>query len=73
MIYVEMAGPFMITGKKGKGNCISNYYLWFFICLVRKAVHFELVGDLNREAFTLSYRRYVARRGKLSVIFVDNG
>lgn len=70
---VDMAGPFMISSKKGKGNRISKCYLCLFVCLATKAVHLELVSDLSTEAFILSLRRFVSRRGKPSIIFSDNG
>ena len=38
-----------------------------------KAVHLELVSDLTSEAFISALRRFVARRGKLTLIWSDNG
>lgn len=70
---VDMAGPFMISSRKGKGNRISKCYLCLFICLASKAIHLELVSDMSAEAFILSLRRFVSRRGKPHSIFCDNG
>lgn len=70
---VDMAGPFMIASKKGRGSRTSKCYLCLFVCLSSKAVHLELVSDLSTEAFILSLRRFVSRRGKPAVIFSDNG
>lgn len=70
---VDMAGPFMISSRKGKGNRITKCYLSLFVCLASKAVHLELVSDLSTEAFILSLRRFVSRRGKPAVIYCDNG
>ncbi|XP_066260433.1 uncharacterized protein [Euwallacea similis] len=38
-----------------------------------RAVHLELVTDLSKESFILSLRRFVARRGKPSAVYSDNG
>ncbi|GFU97555.1 integrase catalytic domain-containing protein [Trichonephila clavipes] len=37
------------------------------------AVHFELVSDLTTQAFIASLKRFIARRGRPSRIFSDNG
>ncbi|GFU81839.1 integrase catalytic domain-containing protein [Trichonephila clavipes] len=38
-----------------------------------KAVHFELVSDLTTQAFIASLKRFIARRGRSSLLFSDNG
>ncbi|CAH2093398.1 unnamed protein product [Euphydryas editha] len=70
---VDMAGPFMISSRKGRGNRISKCYLCLFVCLATKAVHLELVSDLTTESFILALRRFISRRGRPYVIFCDNG
>ena len=44
-----------------------------FVSLSVKAVHLELASDLTTEAFIACLRRFVARRGKPSLIWSDNG
>lgn len=70
---VDYAGPFQIKDRKGRGCKISKCYLCLFVCFVTKAVHLELVTDLTKEAFIAALRRFVARRGKSSQIYSDNG
>ena len=48
-------------------------YVCAFVSLSVKAVHLELVLDLTTEAFIACLRRFVARRGKPSLIWSDNG
>lgn len=36
-------------------------------------MRFELTNSLNVVAFLMSLRRFIARRGRSSVIFSDNG
>lgn len=70
---VDMAGPFLISNRKGRGSRSTKCYLCLFVCLSSKAVHLELVSDLSTEAFILSLRRFVSRRGKPAIVYCDNG
>jgi len=44
-----------------------------FVFFVTKAVHFEVVASLSKEAFLAALRRFFARRGKQRNICSDNG
>ncbi|KAJ2949320.1 hypothetical protein O0L34_g6273 [Tuta absoluta] len=44
-----------------------------FICLRYKCIHLECVSDLTKDAFVMTLRRFIARRGKPAEIFCDNG
>ena len=44
-----------------------------FISLTVKAVHLELVSDLTSEAFIACLRRFIARRGRPSLVWSDHG
>nr|CAH7746010.1 unnamed protein product [Callosobruchus chinensis] len=70
---VDYAGPFMIKDRSGRGCRLSKAYACLFICFTVKTVHLELVTDLSKDAFISALRRFVARRGKPSQIFSDNG
>lgn len=69
----DLAGPFLISSKKGRGNKISKCYLCLFICFATKAIHLEIVSDMSSDAFILCLRRFIARRGKPYKIYCDNG
>ncbi|KAH9642047.1 hypothetical protein HF086_008734 [Spodoptera exigua] len=70
---VDFAGPFTISSRKGRGSQSSKCYLCLFVCLSTKAIHLELVSSLSSDAFILSLKRFISRRGKPSVIYCDNG
>lgn len=44
-----------------------------FTCLSIRAIHLEVAESLSSESFVRAFRRFVARRGKPSVIISDNG
>ena len=52
---------------------LSKHNVCVFVSLSVKAVHFELVSDLTSEAFIACLRRFIARRGKPTLIMSNNG
>ncbi|XP_031339592.1 uncharacterized protein LOC116168078 [Photinus pyralis] len=66
IIGIDYAGPMYL--KDGSKVCVALY-----TCAVYRAVHLELVTNLTTEAFLMSLRRFVARNGRPSVIYTDNG
>ncbi|KAL0810831.1 hypothetical protein ABMA28_010141 [Loxostege sticticalis] len=72
-IGTDFAGPFLITDRKGRGCKITKCYLCIFICLNYKCIHLEAVSELSKDAFMLSLKRFIARRGLPKKIFCDNG
>ncbi|XP_055527715.1 uncharacterized protein LOC129720283 [Wyeomyia smithii] len=74
--------PFIKTGvdlcepiyyrHTGRKSAPIKGYVAIFVCLVTKAVHIELVADLSTNAFIAVLKRFVARRGKPTVIECDN-
>lgn len=70
---IDMAGPFYIINRKGRGAKVSKCYLCLFVCLRYKCIHLEAVTDMTKNAFLLTLRRFISRRGRPSEIFSDNG
>lgn len=66
VVGIDMAGPLIL-----KGN--SKVWIVLYTCAIYRAVHLELVSSLSTEAFILSLRRFIARRGRPSIIYSDNG
>ena len=70
---IDYAGPFYIKYGSVRKPTIVKGYVCIFVSLSVKAVHLELVSDLTSEAFIACLRRFVARRGKPSLIWSDHG
>lgn len=69
----DYAGPFLITDRKGRGCKITKCYLCIFICFRYKCVHLELVSELSKDAYIITLKRFIARRGIPKIICSDNG
>ncbi|XP_055944564.1 uncharacterized protein LOC129975526 [Argiope bruennichi] len=63
---IDLAGPlFLRSGEKT--------WIVLFTCAIYRAVHLELVNSLSTEAFIMALRRFFARRGRVNIIYTDNG
>lgn len=63
---VDMASPLYLKGNQKAWICL-------FTCVGYRAIHLELVTSLSTNGFMDVFRRFVARRGRPSIIFSDNG
>ncbi|XP_021959265.1 uncharacterized protein LOC110855152 [Folsomia candida] len=66
VIGVDYAGPLYLKDK-------SKVWFCLFTCAVYRCVHLEVVNSLSTEAFIMTLDRFIARRGRPSVIYSDNG
>ena len=62
---INYFGP--LTIKQGR-RALSTYgtskrYGAIFTCLITRALHIELVGNLSTDNFILALRRFISRRG----------
>ena len=48
-------------------------YGCLFTCLITRSVHLEVAHSLDTDSFVMCLRRFIARRGKPSIIYSDNG
>ncbi|CAL1291815.1 unnamed protein product [Larinioides sclopetarius] len=63
---VDLAGPlFLRDGSKA--------WIALFTCAVYRGIHLELLSSMTTESFLLALRRCIARRGRPSVVYSDNG
>jgi hypothetical protein len=70
---VDYLGPIIIKESTGRGKRNVKAYVSIFVCLVTKAVHLELVGNLTTESFLGALHRLIARRGHVRHLYSDNG
>lgn len=73
-VCVDYAGPFAVTPTKRRGiKSLNKAYICVFVCCATKALHLELASDLTTDAFLACLRRFIARRGRVSDIYSDQG
>ncbi|XP_035217097.1 uncharacterized protein LOC118190490 [Stegodyphus dumicola] len=66
VVGIDLAGPLFV--KRG-----NKVWMVFYTCVLYRAIHLELITSLSTDAFLLSFRRFVARRGRPRVVYTDNG
>lgn len=70
---VDYAGPFWYKEGQRKNAKLIKSYIALFVCFATKAVHLELAADLSAETYLSVLKRFIARRGRPSDIYSDNG
>ncbi|GBN40887.1 hypothetical protein AVEN_240861-1, partial [Araneus ventricosus] len=63
---IDLAGPLYLRDG-------SKAWVVLNTCAVYRAVHLELVTSLTTDKFLLYLHRFIARRGRPSIIYTDNG
>lgn len=63
---VDLAGPLLTNDKQ-------KVWIVLFTCAVYRAVHLELVPSLSTNDFIQALRRFISRRGRVSILYSDNG
>ena len=66
---VDFAGPLYVKGTKGHMN---KAYITLFTCCVTRAVHLELIENLQTPTFVNCLRRFASRRGTPALVVSDN-
>ena len=66
---VDFFGPLKVKHLRKQ----EKRYGCLFTCLVTRAVHLEVAFSLSTDSFIMCLRRFMARRGKPTVIYSDNG
>ncbi len=68
---VDAAGPFYT--KMPRGHARRKRYLLVFTCCTFRCTHLEMLTALDTESFLLAFERFIARRGRPTVLAMDNG
>ncbi|GFU50669.1 integrase catalytic domain-containing protein [Trichonephila clavipes] len=66
VVGVDLTGP--LYEKRG-----DTVWIVLYTCAIYRALHLELVSSLSTDAFLLSFRHFVARRGRPRIIYSDKG
>ncbi|XP_028407828.1 uncharacterized protein LOC114530405 [Dendronephthya gigantea] len=70
VIGVDYAGPIVYKfSKKREGKS----YILLFACSLSRAIHLELLTDQTTDGFIRCLKRFIARRGRPTTIYSDNG
>ncbi|XP_066145931.1 uncharacterized protein [Euwallacea fornicatus] len=69
---VDYGGPYSIKSSRLRKASSTKAYIAIFVCLSTRAVHLELVSELSTQAFLLTLKRFISRRGIPTTIFSDN-
>ena len=72
---IDYFGLYHVKMNKGtrSNSGTANRYGVLFTCLTTRTVHIELAKDLSTDAFIMTLRRFISRRGNVQVIRLDNG
>ena len=68
---VDYFGPIQV--RPGPRRVAVKAYVALFVCMCTKAEHLELATFLSTDCFLQAFRRFIARRGKCTDIYSDNG
>ncbi|XP_035220570.1 uncharacterized protein LOC118193572, partial [Stegodyphus dumicola] len=63
---IDLCGPLILKNK-------NKTWVVLFTCAVYRCVHLELVTSVSTECFIQAFRRFIARRGRPSTVYSDNG
>ena len=66
---VDIFGPFLIKERR---NTLKRYGA-LFTCLASRAIHIEMIKNMDTESFILALRRFIDRRGNIRTTRCDNG
>ena len=72
-VEVNYAGPIMVKSGPVRRPVITKAYMCVFLSFTAKAVHLEAASELSTATFIACMRRFIARRGKPTTIWSDNG
>lgn len=70
VIGVDFAGPIKY---KGEGKTEEKAYIILYSCCLTRGVFLEVLFSLETDEFIKSLKRFIARRGRPSLVYSDNG
>ena len=72
---MDVFGPFTIYDGKSTRRTTASKKVWvlLFTCLYSRGVHLECLNSLDTPTFIMAFRRFVAIRGKCTLLRSDHG
>ena len=70
VVGVDYAGPLKIRVKQTREG---KAYIISFACSLTRALHLDLAKPMEMEEFLLSFKSFIARRGRPDKVYSDNG
>ncbi len=70
VVGVDYAGPLKIQVKQKREG---KAYVILYACSLTRALHLDLVKSMELEEFLLSFKSFIARRGRPEKVYSDNG
>lgn len=70
VIGVDFAGPIKYNGE---GKTEEKAYIILYSCCLTRGVFLEVLFSLETDEFIKSLKRFIARRGRPSLVYSDNG
>ena len=61
---VDIFGSFLIKERRNT----SKRYGALFTCLARRAIHIEMIKNMDTDFFILALKRFIGRRGNIRII-----
>ena len=68
---VDFSGAYITV--QGRGRSRKKRYLCLFVCNETRAVHLEMVNNLETDGFIMALCNFMSRRGKIKTLTSDNG
>ncbi len=66
---MDCFGPFLVKVRRRT----EKRWGLLFKCMTTRAVHLEILTSMDRDAFLMALRRFIARRGKPAELYSDQG
>ena len=70
---MDYTGPVLVKSGRIRRPVVTKAYIAIFVSLYVKPLHIEPVLDLSTEGFIATLHRFIARRGKPTIISSDHG
>lgn len=72
MVGLVFGGPLLVKYSDLRKASVIKCYMAVFVCMVKKAVHIELVSGLSKNDFILTLKIFISRRRIPSINYLSS-